>query len=115
MRQTRREWVRRVAAWRRSGQTSKEFAAGAGVNASTLLWWSTRLRGERGMPKAAGDLRRRGGVPLPPRRSEPVPLVELRGSVVDDRFELELGGGRRLRIPPAFDAAALERLLRVLQ
>ena len=44
-----------------------------------------------------------------------MPLVELRGGVVDDRFELELGGGRRLRIPRGFDADALARLLAVLR
>jgi hypothetical protein len=112
MRQTRREWAQRVAAWRRSGQSSKEFAAGAGINASTLLWWSTKLRSERVVAQAAGHTRRPGGMGQP---LAPVSLVELRGGVVDDRFELELGHGRRLRIPPGFDAAALERLLRVLQ
>jgi hypothetical protein len=32
----------------------------------------------------------------------------------DGRFELELGDGRRVRIPMGFDAAALGRLLSVL-
>jgi len=41
-------------------------------------------------------------------------MVELSGGGVDDRFELELGSGRRLRIPPRFDAEALARLLAVL-
>jgi hypothetical protein len=48
-------------------------------------------------------------------RLEPLPLVELSGGMVDDRFELELGGGRQLRIPPRFDAEALGRLLAVLR
>ena len=30
-------------------------------------------------------------------------------------FELELGADRKLRIPPQFDAAALDRLLAVLE
>jgi hypothetical protein len=33
----------------------------------------------------------------------------------DSRFEVELGSGRQLRIPPTFDSAALERLLDVLE
>ena len=50
------------------------------------------------------------------RRLAELPLVELRSSVEsDDRFELELGPGRRLRIPGTFDAEALERLLAVLR
>jgi hypothetical protein len=39
----------------------------------------------------------------------------LGGAVADDRFELECGAGRRLRIPAGFDAAGLERLLAVLE
>jgi len=35
--------------------------------------------------------------------------------IADGCFELELGGERRLRIPPGFEAAALERLLVVLE
>jgi transposase len=112
-RANRREWSRRVARWRRSGKTSKEFAAETGVNPGTLLWWSTKLRAVRGVAEAAGATRRqdRGSA----ERREPWPIVELSGGVVDDRFELEVGGGRRLRIPPGFDADALGRLLAVLK
>jgi len=111
-RANRREWSGRVAEWRRSGKTSKEFAAEIGVNPSTLLWWSTKLGASRGAAKAAGARRRERGTAD---RLEQLPLVELSGGVVDDRFELELGGGRRLRIPPRFDAEALGRLLAVLE
>jgi hypothetical protein len=43
-------------------------------------------------------------------------MVELRSSagMGDSRFEIGLGGGRTLRVPAAFDAAALRRLLAVL-
>jgi len=108
------EWSARVLEWRRSGQTSKEYAAEAGVKASTLLWWSTRLNRER----AGERLRRsaRSGGTEPSGRREPWPIVELSGGGgVDERFELELSLGRRLRIPPGFDAEALSRLLAVLQ
>jgi hypothetical protein len=93
----RREGSRRVSQWRRSGKTSKEFATETGVNPSTLLWWSTTLRTQRGMGRAAGSTRQERGTA---ERFEPLPLVELSGGVADDRFELELGGGRRLRIAP---------------
>jgi len=110
----RREWSRRVWAWRRSGKTAKEFAAETGLNAKTLLWWSTTLRGERGARRAAGA--RRGLKPRALERLEQLPIVELSGGDVSDgRFELELATGRRLRIPAGFDAEALSRLLAVLK
>ena len=47
--------------------------------------------------------------------SVPLPLVEVHGvQVADSRFEIELPGERRLRVPAAFDAEALGRLLKVL-
>lgn len=102
-----------MSEWRRSGKTSKEFAAENGVNAGTLLWWSSKLRGERGARRAAGSTRRQS------RRIvaglEELPIVELSDEVGDDRFELELGAGWRLRIPRGFDAEALGRLLAVLK
>jgi len=42
-RRTRAWWERTVARWRRSGQTSAQFAASEGLRAGTLLWWSSRL------------------------------------------------------------------------
>jgi hypothetical protein len=41
-------------------------------------------------------------------------LVEMRAPD-NHRVELELQGGRRLRIPATFDSAALRRLLEVLE
>jgi hypothetical protein len=46
----------------------------------------------------------------------PTAFVELLSdAVADGRFELELAGGRRLRIPVRFEAEALERLLGVVE
>jgi len=36
-------------------------------------------------------------------------------AVRDTGFEVELAGGRRVRVPSSFDAAALRRLLDVLE
>jgi hypothetical protein len=41
--------------------------------------------------------------------------VEVHAAPHDARFELELGAGRRLRVPASFDAAELRRLLDVLE
>ena len=110
-RASRREWSRLVMRWRSSGKTSKEFAGATGLNASTLLWWSSRLRSEQRLQKASGTARRAGNEPS----FAEVALAEVGSGVGDDRFELELGSGRRLRIPAGFDALALERLLAVLK
>ena len=104
--QTRRaEWVERVGQWRRSGLTAKAFARMAGVNAGSLTHWAWRLGRDAGRSGA----RATGARPA-------VALVEITAAGgTDERFELELGSGRRLRIPATFDPAALERLLAVLE
>src|SRR5215208_7163760 len=43
-RDAREVWEKRVARWRESGLTAKEFAAEVGVNAQTLGYWGWRLR-----------------------------------------------------------------------
>ncbi len=110
MQTKRRAWVERVAGWRRSGLTAKEFARTLGVNAGTLTYWAWRLGRER---RLAGKARQqvRGAVcPSAPA------WVEIRGAGgTDSRFELELGNGQRRRIPALFDPTALERLLAVLE
>jgi hypothetical protein len=112
-RANRREWARRVSEWQRSGKTSKEYAAETGVNAGTLLWWSAKLKGVRGERTAPRS--KRGQSRRPSGRFDRFPFMEVSAGLVDDRFELELGTGRRLRIPRGFDAEALDRLLSVLK
>jgi len=108
--QTRRdEWAERVGRWRRSGLTAKEFARSVGVNPGTLMYWACRLGRERRLPAAS----QRAGVVVPAPGSAFVELLTAGGS--DSRFELDLGTGRRLHIPACFEAAALERLLAVLE
>jgi hypothetical protein len=100
-----------VKRWRRSGQTARRFAKGAGVNAATLTHWAWRLKRE-GKSRAKRTVRRgrRGASGAAPAR-----FVELRvDGPHDGRFVLELGDGWRLQIPPGFDGAALERLLAVV-
>jgi len=104
-----------VRRWRRSGRTAREFAESAGVNAGTLAYWAWRLKREgEAKDRGAGSLkrRRRQQSIAPMGESSFVELIVDRPE--DGRFELELGDGRRLRIPPRFDGAALGRLLTVL-
>jgi len=99
----RQEWIERVDRWRRSGLTAKRFAASIGVNPGTLGHWAWRLRHEQRVMKTR---------PAAP----PGALVEIvAGATRDDRFEVVVGNGRRVQVPASFDAAALERLLAVLE
>jgi len=109
MRTRRGEWVERVGRWRRSGLTAKEFARSVGVNPGTLMYWACRLGRERRAQVAS----QRATVVLPAPEPAFVELLTAGGS--DSRFELDLGTGRRLHIPARFEAAALERLLAVLE
>ena len=105
----RDEWRRRVERWKDSGLTAKEFAAEMGIIAGTLQFWQYKLkrgrltRGRRAKAPAAAILSS---------------LVEVRapaGAIVDQRFEIELSNGRRVRVAPGFEAEALKQLLAVLE
>lgn len=39
-------WARRVEAWRASGKRAEEFSRREGYAASTLRWWSSKLKHE---------------------------------------------------------------------
>jgi transposase len=110
MRTRREEWAERVRRWRRSGLTAKEFARSVGINSGTLTYWACRLGHER-RARDGGSLR--SGVWWPAPAAGFVELIA--GSGSDPRFELELGNGRRVRIPGSFEPAALQRLLGVLE
>jgi transposase len=105
----RERWFRLVRRWRRSGQTAREFARGAGINPSTLAYWSWRLNREDRTGQQAVS---RHDWKSPAQQGSFVELIA--GPAEDRRSELELVDGRRLRVPPDFDAAALGRLLAVL-
>ena len=106
----RREWARRVQRWRRSGLTAREFSESIGVKPGTLKYWAWRL-GQEARPRKT-DRATRGRH----RQRTPTAFVELLSDAgTDGRFELELAGGRRLRIPVGFEPDALEQLLAVVE
>ena len=119
----REEWAKRVERWRDSGLSCAEFAAELGVNARTLTYWKWMLGKEARGEKRVWKVRKARASRVPraaasePPRSTPVVtgLVEVQAAPRDGRFELELGVGRRLRVPMSFDAADLRRLLDVLE
>jgi hypothetical protein len=119
----REEWAKRVERWRDSGLSCAEFAAELGINPRTLTYWKWMLnkeaRGEKRVwraRKAPTPRVRRAAASERP-QSPPVVagLVEIEAAPRDGRFELELGAGRRLRVPASFDPTDLRRLLDVLE
>jgi hypothetical protein len=44
MTETETKWAERVRAWRASGRTAREFAAGQEFKPSTLTYWASQLR-----------------------------------------------------------------------
>ena len=120
----REEWAKRVERWRDSGLTCAEFAAEVGVNPRTLTYWRWVLGKEARGEKRAWPSRKQEGrarhatantAPATPAPKPPPKFVELRTVPTDGRFELELGSGRRLRVPASFDATELGRLLDALE
>ncbi len=117
----REEWAKRIERWRESGLTCEEFASEIGVNAGTLKYWKYLLgkeaRGEKRVWRSRKQQRARQKAAkraTPAMLSAPA-LVEIHATPLDTRFELELGTGRRVRVPPRFDATELRRLLDVLE
>jgi hypothetical protein len=41
---TEEKWSARIAAWKASGKSIREFAEGEGFAISTFRWWSSRLK-----------------------------------------------------------------------
>jgi hypothetical protein len=105
MRTSREEWCKRVERWKDSGLTAEQYASELGINAKTLQFWKYKLA--KPAPSALRARRRP--------RVEAVSLIEVRpASAEGGAFELELSGGKRLRIPVTFEVESLERLLAVL-
>jgi hypothetical protein len=109
-RERREVWEERVRQWRASGQSVKEFAAALGVHPVTLSGWRWRIESAQ---------RKTGRKAAAPPAAEPVQFVELTGlagaGTSAAQFELVLASGATVRVPSTFDAAALRRLLDVVE
>jgi len=113
-REGREVWSKRVARWRESGLTAKEFAGETGVNAHTLAHWAWRLGAsqERARPAAAKRARAAAGPTwIEVIGTGPAPPNARPG---DGGFEIGLASGRTIRVPMEFNAEALGRLLAVV-
>jgi hypothetical protein len=108
-RASRDEWRKRVDRWKDSGLTAKEFAAETGINAGTLQFWRYKLA--RGTPASVRRRARRAAASIVSSIVEVRPAAP---AAEESRFEIEIGNGRRVRVPMVFDATALRSLLSVL-
>jgi hypothetical protein len=101
------KWSERVKKLGESGLTLGEFAKREKVNAGTLSFWKWKLARREG-GRARGS------------RVEPLKFVELTAATPSaaapvPSFEVVLRSGRTVRVPGGFDAAALARLVNVLE
>lgn len=113
IRRGRKFWAPLVEEFEEAGTTEghREFAARHKVLCGSFERWLYRLRAERKGHPWRGSRSKRGRSVAP----VPLPLVEVQGvQVADRRFEVELPGEWRLRVPAGFDAEALRRLLELL-
>lgn len=101
----RRHWEETLAAWRRSGEPLSSWARRRGVSRDALEYWKRRLPGEspgtgRGKATALKLIPVAAAAPLAP---------------TGGALELAIGrDGWRIVVPADFDAAALARLLDVV-
>jgi hypothetical protein len=91
-------WQERVAEWRASGETAEEFARGRGYAATTLRWWSSRLRRETLVPPGFVRLVPRAALPAEPASAL---VVEV--------------GDARIRVTRGFDPALSARVVAALR
>ena len=110
-REGREVWSKRVARWRESELTAKEFAAETGVNRHTLTHWAWRLGGQGRGRGAAAKRPRAAGTP---KWIEVIGTGSTSTGTADSGFEIGLASGRTVRVPTEFDAEALGRLLAVV-
>jgi len=108
VRRSRRFWQGLIERFEREGAAEPHdaFAARHGVRGELFRRWFNRIGVERRAPSHASHQR--------PTASWP--LVEIGPAVaVDGRFEIDLPGGPRVRVPASFDADALRRLLALFE
>ena len=100
------EWTRILDRWKQSGLGGPTFCRREGLSQPLFYSWKRKLRLREEAKTATPRLRRRGLQFVP---------IEVKPTATAAPLELDLGGGRIVRIPSGFDAAALTRLLAVLE
>jgi hypothetical protein len=110
-REKRDEWIKRVARWRDSGLSAREFGAEVGLDHKRLLRWSWRLRAEQRKAAATST------TPAAPHWIEVSahPIESASARAASSLFEVVLPSGVTVRVPPGFSTDALKRLLEAVR
>lgn len=117
---SRAEWAKRVDRWKDSGLSAKAFASETGLKATSLTFWSWKLRRDEAAGRAkpvltAGRGRRsEANAPSVPARR----FVEVSAEIsthAASMIELVLNHGIHVRVPSGFDEATLTRLVRAVE
>lgn len=106
-----RHWQSLVREQERSGLTQAGFCRQRQINPGTFAWWRRKLRAAAMAEPASGN---RPG----PRSSKKDPLRFMEVEVVGSgrkRYEIELSGGRILRVPTDFDPERVTRLIQAVE
>ena len=120
----RQQWAEQIEAWRSSGESVRAFCRRRRLSEASFYWWRRRL-GFSGRSRAmaqADTSRANGSSSASKSTSSPVSaaaeeagFAELRlsedGAADDERIELALPTGERLRIGPEVSEAHLRRVL----
>jgi hypothetical protein len=112
----RATWAKHVECWGESGVSAEKFANQVGISPSSLKWWKWRLAAEaKGL-----ELRKEHGQRRLTRTSSaeamPLTFVEIAPSVSRSaQIEIVLPSRVRIRVGSQFEAAALERVLELLE
>jgi hypothetical protein len=108
MRTARDRWAKRVQQWEQSGQTAATFAAEWGINPRTLTYWKWRLGKERAAVLGAGTER------TPAEFVEVTPPASTWWTSGSERIEIVIDDRVVVRVPEAFDAETLRRVVDAL-
>jgi transposase len=106
MTETETKWMGRVAGWKSSGQSAEEYCVGLGIQASTLRWWSSRLR------RLSASGAKKGEKTSPGPRVAMVRLVAK--PKCEDRALMIRVGGAQVEVRSGFDRALLRELVEAL-
>lgn len=92
-----------IAAWRKSGQSTRDFAQARGIVPQRIYWWRKRLSDDdtKVEAKADGELKLLPVHVTEPKRGEPVTVL--------------LRSGHMLKVGRGFDEEAFARVLAVLE